>query len=204
MQFADTHLPEDRIFQDAFKAGWARYVLRFGGETERAAGEYLCGPVALARLILEHGGDCRQTAAAACLAGPAVFSQTPAENLNPRLRRFAGEITEICNAAPEETYTRVAALSADARLFFQACAILLMEQLVRPATGAMPDAATMNRAYLEALKLYSAARGAQDTYSFDTRFEIAAMKVTTFTDARTQNIWHAQGRAAAAPAAARA
>jgi hypothetical protein len=90
---------------------------------------------------------------------------------------FSREIRGVGTTAPRDLYGIIPGLSADARLFLQSSAIMLMEQLLFTAEqGPVPE---QYRAYTEALELYSCARGTHDTYKLDTRFEIAAMKVTT-------------------------
>lgn len=193
MRFADTRLPELKIFQDAFRAGWARYVLRFAGDTAAASAAYLSGPVAMARLIDRHGGDCRQTAAAACLAGPAVFSADPVEGLHPRLKALSQEIRDLPDAEGD-MHRKIPALSSDARLFLQTSAIMLLEQTAGMLTGRPATLADQEKIYTEALGLYTAARGPVDAYKLDTRFEIAAMKATTVLDAKPY-IWNTPSRA---------
>ena len=64
----------------------------------------------------------------------------------------------------------------------------MMEQLADPVTGPRYVQADAQRIYADALEIYSAARGTQDVYKLDTRFEIAAMKVTTVLESRP-HIW---------------
>lgn len=188
MHFQQTGLPDTKIFHDAFKAGWPRYLERFDGDADMAGAQYLRGPVAMARLIFEHGGDCRQVASAACLAGPAVFSSRPAEWLGSKMVEFSREVSGMKISTTQELCATLARQSGGARLFFQASAILLMEQLADPVSGPRYSAADAQKTYAEALEIYSAARGLQDTYKLDTRFEIAAMKVTTVLESRP-HIW---------------
>lgn len=188
MDFQQTGLPDLKIFKDAFRAGWPRYLDRFDGDADKAAAQYLRGPVAMARLICEHGGDCRQVAAAACLAGPAVFSARPADWLNSKLVEFSRDVSGMETACARDFCGMIPRQSGDARLFFQASAILLMEQLADPVTGPRYSAQDAQKTYAEALEIYSAARGVRDTYKLDTRFEIAAMKVTTVLESRP-HIW---------------
>lgn len=195
MEFQQTGLPDKPVFHDAFNAGWAKYLDQSGGDVRAATAEYLRGPVAMARLICEHGGECRQMAAAACLAGPAVFSANPATWLNSKLLDFSREVTGMQTTCAEDFRGAIPRQSGDARLFFQASAILLMEQLAHPVAGRGYDAADAQKIYTEALDMYSAARGAQDTYKLDTRFEIAAMKVTTVLESRP-HIWTVSAKAA--------
>lgn len=188
MHFQQTALPDTKIFHDAFKAGWTRYLERFDGDAVMARAQYTRGPVAMARLIFEHGGDCRQDAAAACLAGPAIFSQRPAEWLGGRMVEFSREISGLQVNTTQELCAALPRQSGGMRLFFQAGAILLMEQLADPVTGPRYSAAEAQKTYAEALEIYSTARGSRDTYRLDTRFEIAAMKVTTVLATRP-HVW---------------
>ncbi|MBW7909756.1 MAG: hypothetical protein H3C49_00545 [Alphaproteobacteria bacterium] len=199
MNFQQTGLPDTALFQDAFKAGWAKYLDRFEGDIETAGAQYARGPVAMSRLICEHGGDCRQVAAAACLAGPAVFSSQPADWLNNRLLAFSRDVTGMQTSCTRDFCGVIPRQSGDMRLFFQASAILMMEQLADPVTGPRYAQSDAQRVYADALEIYSAARGTQDAYKLDTRFEIAAMKVTTVLESRP-HIW-TQCRKAAAPRA---
>lgn len=196
MDFQQTGLPDKPVFRDAFEAGWASFLDRFAGDTQTAGKQYVRGPVAMARLICEHGGDCRQFAAAACLAGPAVFSEHPADWLNTKLVEFSREVKSMRTTCGHDFLGIIPRQSGDARLFLQASAILLMEDLADPVTGAQYSTQNAQKIYTEALELYSAARGAQDTYKLDTRFEIAAMKVTTVLESRP-HIWVPRGGTAA-------
>ena len=175
MDFKQTFLPDRQIFREAFAAGWAIYVAQFAGTL--AGQQYLRGPVAMARLIFEHGGETRQVAAAACLAGPALFTDRPADWLSDRLLKFSAEVRGLGTAPVRALAPKIAALSPDAKLLLQASAILLLEQLSAAAPPVKGE--QMTKTYTEALELYSLTRGAQDFYKLDTRFEIAAMKVTT-------------------------
>lgn len=187
MDFEQTSLPDGQMFREAFAAGWARYLSRFA-HTGLAAEQYIRGPVAMARLVYEHGGEAREIAAAACLAGPAVFSDSPDDWLDPRLVEFSREFRRIGLSEPGDLYGKVTALSADARLLLQASAIMLLEQLV---TAPEDDITECMRTYTDCLELYSAARGPADTWRLDTKFEIAAMKVTTVTDTQA-HLWSRQ------------
>jgi len=174
MNFDQTGLPDRPIFRASFDAGWERHSASGGDEAA-----YLRGPVAMARLVQERGGDCRQAVAAACLAGPAAFSENPDLRLDKKILSFAREIMEA-GAVEESLLPRlVPMMSSDARLFLQASAVLMLDGL---------HDGDMQKTYIEALDLYSAARGTQDTYRLDTRFEIAAMKVTTLLEDRS-HIW---------------
>ncbi len=184
MDFKQTCLPDRQIFREAFAAGWAMYVARFAG-TALGADQYLRGPVAMARLIFEHGGEERQIAAAACLAGPALFSEHPADWLNERLVKFSREVRGVSLAPAAELGGKISGLSDDARLLLQASAISLLEALAAEKTE---TASQLMKNYAEALELYSAARGGNDKYKLDTRFEIAAMKVTTVMEGQP-HIW---------------
>lgn len=188
MEFQQTGLPDTKLFRDAFGAGWTKYLDRFENDAQTASAQYLRGPVAMARLICEHGGDCRQVAAAACLAGPAVFSAQPADWLNNRLVEFSRDVTGMKPSCTRDFCGILPRQSGDMRLFFQASAILMMEQLADPVTGPRYVQADARRIYADALEIYSAARGTQDVYKLDTRFEIAAMKVTTVLESRP-HIW---------------
>lgn len=191
MDFQQTNLPDLQIYREAFKAGWATYIVQHGRDATLAGSAYLRGPVAMARLIQEHGGEMRQIAAAACLAGPAVFSEHPAQWLDKRLVEFSREIRSVGTTPPGDLYGIIPGLSADARLFLQASAIMLMEQLsVIAGIGPAPE---QYRAYTEALELYSCARGTLDTYRLDTRFEIAAMKATTVMESHP-HLWSSKPR----------
>lgn len=183
MDFQQTNLPETKIFREAFQAGWVRYLTQYANDADFAGDLYLRGPVAMARLIHEHGGGERSVATAACLAGPAVFSEHPAQWLDLRLVEFSREIRGVGTTPPQELYGRIPGLSDDARVFLQASAIMLMEQVAEQSPA--PD---QYRTYTEALDLYSCARGTVDNYKLDTRFEIAAMKATTVMECQP-NIW---------------
>lgn len=188
MEFQQTGLPDSKLFREAFRAGWPKYLDRFEGNKDLAVSQYLRGPVAMARLICEHGGDCRQVAAAACLAGPAVFSAHPEDGLNSRLVAFSREVTRMKTTCSRDFCGIIPRQSVDTRVFLQASAILLLEQIADPVTGPHFSVAEAQKIYAEALEIYSAARGAQDTFKLDTCFEIAAMKVTTVLETRP-NIW---------------
>lgn len=188
MNFQQTGLPDSKMFQDAFKAGWPCFLARFDGDAPTARAQYMRGPVAMARLICEHGGDCRQVAAAACLAGPAVFSAEPADWLGSRLVEFSRGVTGMEKSSMQDFCGMIPRQSGDVRLFLQASAILLMEQLADPLTGPRFKRTEAQATYAEALEIYSAARGVHDIYRLDTRFEIAVMKVTTVLESRP-HIW---------------
>lgn len=175
MDFQQTNLPDRQMFREAFAAGWARYLSRFA-HTALASEQYMRGPVAMARLIFEYGGEEREVAAAACLAGPAVFCGEPDGLLCEELLAFSREIGTVGETHSRDLYGKISGLSADARLMLQASAIMLLEQIVG-SKGEPPEECM--KAYTGALELYSAARGAHDFFNLDTRFEIAAMKVTT-------------------------
>ncbi|MEZ0260451.1 MAG: hypothetical protein ACAH80_05540 [Alphaproteobacteria bacterium] len=96
---------------------------------------------------------------------------------------FSREIRGVGTTPPQELYGKIPGLSDDARVFLQASAIMLMEQVAD-----QPPAPDQYRTYTEALDLYSCARGTQDCYKLDTRFEIAAMKATTVMECQP-NIW---------------
>ena len=183
MDFQQTYLPESQIYREAFKAGWTHYLVQHDRDAGLAEQAYLKGPVAMARMIQEHGGDVRQIAAAACLAGPAVFSEHPAQWLDKRLVEFSREIRGVGTTPPCDLYGIIPGLSADAKLFLQASAIMLMDHLWQA-----PPSPEQYRGYTEALELYSCARGTQDHYKLDTRFEIAAMKATTVMESQP-HIW---------------
>jgi hypothetical protein len=183
MNFEQTSLPDGQLFREAFAAGWASYLDRFAAP-DLAAEQYIRGPVAMARLIYEHGGEERSVAASACLAGPAVFSSAP-EWLGQELSDFSREFKMIGEMEPRDLYGRMDEFSLDARVLLQASAIMLLEQLV---TAPEECAQECMKIYTDSLELYSAARGRADMFKLDTRFEIAAMKVTTAVDGHT-NIW---------------
>lgn len=185
MDFQTTGLPDKQLFRDAFNAGWQRYLAHHKGDEKRAVREYVRGPIAMAKLIFGHGGECRQLATAACLAGPSLFSERPAEKISRRLVEFSREVRSVDDHAAQGINGFASGLSGDVRLFLQASAIMLLEHLALCCAGGASDKA---QSYREALDLYSAARGSVDTYSLDTRFEIAAMKVTTMLDDQ-QHIW---------------
>jgi len=184
MDFKQTSLPDRQIFREAFAAGWAMYVAQFA-DTSLAEKQYLKGPVAMARLIFEHGGEGRQIAAAACLAGPALFSERPVDWLNTQLLTFSREVRGVGTVQRKDLGLKISALSGDARLLIQSSAILLLEQLAAKPDGNAED---LMKAYSDALELYSVARGSRDAYKLDTRFEIAAMKVTTVME-NQPHIW---------------
>ena len=123
------NLPETKIFREAFQAGWLRYLKQYANAVDFAGDLYRRGPVAMARLIHEHGGGERSVATAACLAGPAVFSEHPAQWLDLRLVEFSREIRGVGTTPPQELYGRIPGLSDDARVFRHASAIMLMEQV---------------------------------------------------------------------------
>lgn len=173
MNFEQTGLPDQPVFRDAFSAGWAKYPDMFEGNRELAASQYLRGPVAMARLIFGHGGDVHQLPAAACLAGPAVFSDHPAQGINPRLHEF---VSEIRSATAVGLYAAIPEFSGAARLFCQASAILLLDQVADPLIGRKMGDEERRQIYESAIKVYSASRGPHDTYDLDTRFEIAMRK----------------------------
>lgn len=183
MEFKQTSLPDRQMFREAFAAGWAVYAAQFAGTS--AVQNYMQGPVAMARLIFEHGGETRQVAAAACLAGPALFSETPCGWLSARLTAFAKEVRGVGGLSAAALAGKIPTLSADARLLLQASSILLLEQLAK-ARPEQPQ--LLSKTYAEALELYSLARGTGDLYKLDTRFEIAAMKVTTFMEGEA-HLW---------------
>ena len=106
MDFQQTYLPESQIYREAFKAGWTHYLIQHDRNADLAEQAYLKGPVAMARLIQEHGGDVRQIAAAACLAGPAVFSEHPAQWLDKRLVEFSREIRGVGTTPPQRAARR--------------------------------------------------------------------------------------------------
>jgi hypothetical protein len=182
MDYQETGLPDKQLFREAFAAGWAKYTDLHGGDGAAASREYRRGPVAFARMIFGHGGDCRQLATAACLAGPSLFCASPAAGLHDSLREFSAEVRATDNCPPELLGRVIPRLSADARLFFQVTSIMHLEHLARQRDSASP------RDYAEALDLYSAARGFTDAYRLDTRFEIAAMKVTTILEGKS-HLW---------------
>lgn len=183
MDFQQTYLPDTQIYREAFQAGWTQYLVQYDRNADLAMQAYLRGPVAMARLIQEHGGDARQIAAAACLAGPAVFSEHPAQWLDKRLVEFSREIRAVGTTPPRDLYGIIPGLSDDIKLFLQVSAILLMEHI-----SMAPPAPEQYRGYTEALELYSCARGTEDTYKLDTRCEIAAMKATTVMESQP-HIW---------------
>ncbi len=173
MNFEQTGLPDQPVFRDAFSAGWAKYPDMFDGNRELAASQYLRGPVAMARLIFGHGGDVHQLPAAACLAGPAVFSDQPSQSVNTRLHEF---VSEIRMATSVGLYAAIPEFSGAARLFCQASAILLLDQVADSVIGHKMSDEDRLKVYETAIKVYSAARGQQDTYILDTRFEVAMRK----------------------------
>ena len=179
MNFSATYLPDKAVFQNAFSSGWSRYLTLHADDEKSASLAYMRGPVAMARLIVLHGGECREVAAAACLAGPSLFSISPADGLSSRLYHFSHELKRVDDAGSPEI---IDSLSGDVRIFLQASAIMLLEH------HALHAGKTTAEIYREALQLYSAARGANDVYKMDTRFEIAAMKATTFME-NPAHIW---------------
>ncbi len=95
------------------------------------------------------------------------------------------EFKRIGELEPRELYGRMDHFTLDARVLLQASAIMLLEQLV---TAPEECAQECMKIYTDSLELYSVARGRDDAFKLDTRFEIAAMKVTTAVDGHT-NIW---------------
>jgi hypothetical protein len=184
MNFAQTGLPERSLFHMAFEAGWEKFRIMFSHDLAGAEARYLAGPVAMARLVLERGGDCRQVPAAACLAGPAVFCRYPDQRFDSRVLDFAQQIMKLEISEGKILPSAVAGLSPDAHLFLQVSAVMLLNQLVGEPAGkdAEVSSSALDKSYEEALCLYSAARGAQDAFRLDTVFLIAAMKVTTVLD----------------------
>ena len=195
MQFELTGLPDQPIFRDAFACGWAKYKTLFFGEERHAAAQFARGPVAMARLIAAHGGETRYVPAAACLAGPALFCDKPSEKTDRRLLDFAVTLRGLKDLVPIQLREAIATQTGDVRLFFQASAILMMEYLADPVMARRFAGTDKKRAYADALQLFSAARGAVDAYHLDTRFEIAAMKVT-IDMADSQHLWSAPKPAA--------
>jgi len=190
MDFQQTCLPDQPVFRAAFDAGWSRYLAEFNGNDRLASAQYMRGPVAMARLICEHGdGDGCLVAAAACLAGPAVFSDRP-ECMDHRLVEFSRQVRGI-GSDPQALDGVISATPASVRIFLQASAILLLEQLADTVTSRRYEGLESSRTYAEALRIYSVARGFQDSYRLDTRFEIAAMKATTVMR-RPAHIWSRQ------------
>jgi hypothetical protein len=188
MDFQQTSLPDKQIFRDAFNAGWEKYKSQPGMDAQSAAEQYQRGPIAMARLIYEHGGECRQIAAAACLAGPAIFSEHPAEWLNKKLVEFSRELRGVGTTPAGDLYGIIPGLSGDARLLLQASAIMLLEHVTGLTAEAKASGEDCQKTYTQALELYSCARGTRDTFKLDTRFEIAAMKATTVMEAQP-HIW---------------
>ncbi len=164
MDFQETGLPDVELFREAFSEGWARYLARHSDDRGVAGQAYAKGPLAMARLIYGHGGECHQVAAAACLAGPSLFSLHPADRLNKRLVEFSHEVRAVNDNNAASLTSIIPGLSGTARLFLQASAIMLLE-----SSDCESDRGI-------AMTLYQAARGEKDAYSLDTRFEIAAMK----------------------------
>ncbi|MGE3624689.1 MAG: hypothetical protein AB7H77_12575 [Bdellovibrionales bacterium] len=195
MQFELTGLPDQPIFRDAFKAGWTKYLQLFSGQENNAAKQFAKGPVSMARLIADHGGETRYAAAAACLAGPALFCDKPS-GVDARLCAFSAEIKKLNDMSPVQQREEVAKQNGDVRLFFQASAILLMEHLADAVLSKRFPDADRKRSYTDALQLYTAARGGQDVYKLDTRFEIAAMKVDIQMNDHL-HLWDVQMRRAA-------
>lgn len=177
MNFLQTGLPDQPLFRGAFKAGLEKYIARFYGDEMTATAQYASGPVAMARLIFGHAGKSAQAVAAACLAGPAVFSAKPDSGLHDRLLEFSQNIQRLGDLGAVDVCRKLPEMPADTRLFFQASAILLLEQIVDPVSSWHYTREEKAQTYMEALDIYSAARGSVDAYSLDTRFEIAAMKV---------------------------
>ncbi|MDD9900261.1 MAG: hypothetical protein OXT65_04720 [Alphaproteobacteria bacterium] len=157
MDFQATGLPELQICRHAFELGYDRV-------------EDLQTAVSMAQMIMEHGGACHSMAAAACLAGPALFSRIPDARLDAKLLTLGQEILDV-----NETGA-VHDLSPDARIFLQVCAIFMLEQ---EAAAEPPVSIMQEETYLHALQLYSRARGENDTFHLDARCEVAAMKLTS-------------------------
>lgn len=173
MNFEQTRLPDQPLFRAAFNVGWEKYPEMFDGNRELAASQYLRGPVAMARLIFGHGGELHQLPAAACLAGPAAFCDTPAPQLNTRLVQF---VNEIRTATAVGIFAAIPESSGSARLFCQASAILTLDQVADVHTSNRMTDNDRRQSYETATKIYSAARGDHDIYGLDSRFEVAMRK----------------------------
>lgn len=158
MDFGQTGLPDRPLFRAAFDAGFDRACA--AGAAER----YFSGPVAMARLIERHGGGNHRLAAAACLAGPAVFTREQDEGIDADIRDFACVIMAVESTDPRSWHAVIPSLSVDARLFLQASAVMSL------------DGVASETAYVLALDLYTSARGVKDAFGLDGVLGEAAMR----------------------------
>lgn len=189
MDFQQTGLPARGIFRESFAAGWEKYQQLFAGtDAQEIKIMYLRGPVAMAHLVLERGGDCHQVAAAACLAGPAAFTQSPDARLDTRVQELAAQVRAVEAIGSDKLRVAVEGLSSDARLFLQVTAVTMLDRLTETQAEAQVANDDLQKVYNDTLQIYSIMRGAVDTYRLDTLFEIAAMKVTTLLD-HYKHIW---------------
>lgn len=189
MDFQQTGLPERAIFRDAFLSGWQKYQQLFAAmDPQEVKIMYMRGPVTMAQLILERGGDCHQVAAAACLAGPAAFTQAPDTHLDPRILELSSQVRDVEMIGPDKLRKAVDGLSSDARLFLQVTAVVMLDRLTETQVDKEAANDDLQKVYDDTLQVYSIMRGAVDTYRLDTLFEIAAMKVTTLLD-HYKHIW---------------
>lgn len=175
MNFEDTGLPGSEIFKDAFAAGWAHYFTRYNDDFVQATRFYSRGPLAMARLIHQHGGQGHDVAAAASLAGPALFSKSPLPWLTRHFGPFYQEINRVNVNSTKALSDVLPGLSDTARVFLQSAAVMLLEHV---ATGCENYSCQQKRQmYLEAVELYSISRGSRDNFKLDGCFEESAARV---------------------------
>lgn len=173
MDYTATQLPERDLLKKAFQAGFEKFSSRFAGDDRRAETAYQTGPVAMAQMILEHGGVCRHAAAAVCLAGPSAFTHQPAEWLGEKVTSLSREVMGAETDDVRRLQAVVPTLSADARLFLQVSAVRMLQQAADTPLGADD----LRRTYFDCFEIYKAARGLQDTFNLDGKFEAAAATV---------------------------
>lgn len=185
MEFQQTGLPDTPLFRHAFKIGWRCFRARFASNDNGmtvadmdAAALYRRGPVAVARLIMAHGGEDRRLAAAASLAGPAVFSAKPCAEASDGVKDFAKELRAIEHESTDRLIELMPALSLDVRLFLQASAIRYLDTLAFQAFDVphRPSVTEEFASFSDAVRLFGAARGETDDFGLDTRFEVAVLK----------------------------
>ncbi len=185
MEFQQTGLPDTPLFRQAFKIGWRRFRAQFASNDNGmtvagmdATALYRQGPVAVARLIMAHGGEDRRLAAAASLAGPAVFSARPCADASDRVKAFAQELQAIEDESTDRLIELMPALSLDVRLFLQASAIRYLDTLAFQAFELphRPSVTEEFTSFSDAVRLFGAARGETDDFGLDTRFEVAVLK----------------------------
>lgn len=173
MDYTATKLPERDLLKQAFRAGFEQFSSRFAGDDRRAEVAYQTGPVAMAQMIWEHGGECRHAAAAVCLAGPSVFTQQPSEWLSEKITDLSREVLGAETDDVRRLRAVVPTLSPDARLFLQVSAVHMLQQVAGMSSGAED----LRRTYFDCFEIYKAARGLKDTFNLDGKFEAAAATV---------------------------